>query len=72
MHHRVALVIDRIHVGFIRQQQIDHRQVALNNSQVKRRKAILVGRLQQLWSCDGDAGSRHEFTCLHVLRGTIV
>lgn len=60
MHHRVALVVERIHVRLARQQHVHQRHVALDHSQVQRREAVLVGRLDQLWCGQGHTGRRHQ------------
>lgn len=73
MHHRVALIVHRVHIRLVGQQQINHGQVALDDGQVERCEAILVRRLQQLGGCDRNTGGRHEvLASFRVLGGTVV
>lgn len=60
VHDRVALVVQRVHVGPVRQQQVDQLQIALDDGQVQWREPVLIGLFDQLRGHHCDAGRGHD------------
>lgn len=60
MNDRMALIVQCIDVGLVRQQQRHQRHIALDDGQMQRCEAIFIGGLQELWSRNGNTGRRHE------------